>query len=90
MAVGFVAALVGGLGRFQERQCVVEALPASVKVMLGLGKRLLDLMAFSADGVDLGPELFLGPALDSGQVKKIVLLVVECVKTLSVLLAEHQ
>jgi hypothetical protein len=41
-----------------------------------------------ADGINLDPELLLGPALLGSQVEEVVLLAVECVKALGVPFAE--
>jgi hypothetical protein len=68
-AHGFVPALVHGLRLVKQLQRPREHLSACRKLVLRLIEALADALALSTDGIDLGTELVLGPALLRGQVK---------------------
>jgi hypothetical protein len=83
-----IAALVGCLGCFQQRQGVTEDCPPAVEMAFGVGQGVFDVPPFGPDRVDPGPQLVLRPSLLGRQVEVVILFAIEGVEPLGMLLPD--
>lgn len=87
-AGGLGALLINVLGVVEQCECVVHDLPTDLGPLVSSVDGRSDVVSLRTNGVDLGAQFLLGPALLSCQVEQIALLAVECFQPLGILLAE--